>query len=684
MKISTNWLRDFVTLKPPLEELADRLTWAGLEVKKIESKAELKDTIFETEVTTNRPDWLSHLGVAREIRAVDNTGIKLPPSENPAHRPLPAGWKLDLKEAEGCPYYSACLIEGIQNFETPDWMAERLQACGLRSINLIVDITNYVLLEAGQPLHAFDADLLRGREIVIRRAKPEENFIAINGIRYSLNADDLVIADKERAVALAGVMGGQETEVGLRTRNILLESAFFNPCWVRRTALRHGLSSESSYRFERRVDPEGVDFAMERAIRLFRELTGARTVYAVLRTGRKPSLEKPRLHLSLEYVKKILGADIKPHQVHSTLTRLGLEVRNEGPETWVVGIPSYRSDLERPVDLVEEVARLVGYEAIPETLPVRPPLEMTPNPLRNLEEKTREFMSGAGLFETMTFSLVNPEFFETAGFDSNTLVRIHNPIHQELTLLRPSFLESLLEVAARNERCGARSVTVFEIANLYSRKSRGDPPREEKSLGILLSGECTRGWSDPKRSFDFFDAKGILESYFEFLGLQEVSFVPRSFSFFERGVEIRVGEKTVGQLGEVASWVQEKWDLISKATFLEIALEALLEKLPRQRKFKEIFRFPAVERDLALVVDESVKMGEIVKEIQRLGKGFVRQVELFDLFRGGRIPKGKKNLAFRLSYQSPERTLLSEEVQRLHEEIARELVKKFQGIFQEG
>ncbi len=683
MKISTNWLREFVTLKPPLEELADRLTWAGLEVKKVESKPEFKDTVFEVEITTNRPDWLSHLGIAREIRAVDNTGIKIPPFENPAHRPMPPSWRIDLKEPEGCPYYSACLIEGIQNFETPDWIVERLQACGLRSVNLIVDITNYVLLEAGQPLHAFDADILRGREIAIRRAKPGENFTAINGSRYTLHQDDLVIADKERPVALAGVMGGQETEVGIRTRNIILESAFFNPRWVRRTAVRHALASESSYRFERRVDPEGVDLGMERAIRLFRELTGARTVYAVMRAGRKPTLEKSRIHLSLEHVKKILGADIKPHQVHSVLTRLGLEVRNEGPETWVVGIPSYRSDLERPVDLVEEVARLVGYDAIPETLPVRPPIEILPNPSRDLEEKTRNFMSGLDLFETITFSLVSPEFFETAGFNFKELVRIHNPIHQELTLLRPSFLESLLEVAARNERYGSRSAGLFEIANLYSRKSKDDPPREEKSLGILLAGERPAGWSDSKRAFNFFDLKGILESYFQFLGIEDVSFSPKDFSFFEGGAEIRIGGEAVGRLGEVSAAAKEKWDLASPAAFAELRLEPLVSKLPKEKKLKEISRFPSAQRDLSLVVDESVKVGEIAGEAERLGKGFVRRVELFDLFRGGRIPKGKKNLAFRLSYQSLERTLLSEEVQRLHEEIARELIKKFQGAFQE-
>ena len=683
MKISTNWLKEFVTISPPLEALAERLTMAGLEVKRIEAKPELRDTVFEVEVTTNRADWLSHLGVAREIRAVDNTGLKLPPAQNPEHRPMPAGWRLDLKEADGCPYYTACLMEGIEQKETPDWMRERLLACGFRSVNLTVDITNYVLLEMGQPLHAFDADLLKGKEIQIRRAKPGEKLIALNGISCELHTEDLVIADRERAVAVAGVMGGRETEVSERTRNILLESAFFSPRWVRKTALRHNLASESSYRFERRVDPEGVDGGRERAVWLFRELAGARLVSAVLKAGRKPTLEKSRIHLSLDQVKKVLGVDLKPSQVHSVFTRLGLETKNEGPETWVVGIPSYRADLERPIDLVEEVARIVGYEKIPETLPRRAPVEIPENPLRDLEEKTRDFLAGAGFFETVTFSLVNPKPFEEMGFDLKEGVEIQNPIHKELTLLRPSFLGSFLDVVSRNERIGERSIAIFETASLYRRKTKGLPPLEEKSLGILVAGEQERGWKDAKRPFNFYDLKGILESWLGFLGIPSYSFESEKFSALAPGALLSVGRETVGFLGEVTPHLAGQWDLRSKAFFAEISLEKLVRHLPREKKFKELPRYPSMERDLSLVVEEAVSAREMVKEIESLGKGFVRGVKLFDLFRGGRVPEGRKNLAFRVTYQSLERTLVSEEIQTLHEEIAARLTQKFQAAFQE-
>jgi len=683
MKISTNWLKDFVTLAPPLERIADHLTMAGLEVKRIEPCPECKDTVFEVEVTTNRPDWLSHLGVAREIHAVENTGLKLPPVKIPAHPPMPTGWKIDLKEAEGCPYYTACLVEGVKIAETPDWMRNRLLACGIRSINLIVDITNYVLLETGQPLHAFDADLLHGQEVVIRRAKPQEALIAIDSSRYTLSSDDLVIADRERAVALAGIMGGQESEVTQKTRNLLLESAFFHPRWVRKSSLRLGMASESSYRFERRVDPEGVDLGRERAVHLFLELCGARSVSAALKAGRKPTLEKSRLHLSLEQVRKILGTEIKPHQVHSVLTRIGLEPKNENPENWVVTVPSYRADLQRPVDLVEEIARIEGYEKIPETLPERAPVEILPNPLRELEERTRDFLAGLGLFETVTFSLVNPAHFEAAGADLKDSIQIQNPIHQELTLLRPSFLVSLVEVLARNERTGVRSASFFEVANLYSKKGKGGQGAEEKSVGILIAGEREAGWSDSKREMNYFDLKGILESYLGSLGLTEFSFQPQGFSFLERGAQVRVEREPVGCVGEISRSVLDAWDLGSNAFFAELSLEKLIPLLPRVMKFTEFPRYPAVERDLSVVVGESVTSAEIVEFIQRQGGESVRRIDLFDLFRGGRIPTGQKNLAFRLTYQSFQQTLLSEDVQKLHQKIAEEVARKFQASFQE-
>jgi phenylalanyl-tRNA synthetase beta chain len=304
------------------------------------------------------------------------------------------------------------------------------------------------------------------------------------------------------------------------------------------------------------------------------------------------------------------------------------------------------------------------------------------DPLRVLEERTRNFLAGIGLFETVTSSLTNPRHFEAAGYDLSGALQIHNPLHQDLTLLRPSFLASLLEVLARNERAGARSVLIFEVANLYSHRDRENSPREEKSLGILLAGDREAGWEDSKRALDFYDLKGMLEGYFHFLGIQDYSFSPREHPTFARGARVSAGKQEIGCLGRIAATLKDQWDLGSEAVFAELSLEKLAGLLPRERKFREFPRYPSVERDLAVVVDEGVKVGEVASAIERLGKGLVRQVDLFDLFRGGRIPEGQKNLAFRLTYQSPERTLLSDEVQRLHNEIASEVARKFQGAFQ--
>ncbi|HOW88355.1 MAG TPA: phenylalanine--tRNA ligase subunit beta, partial [Candidatus Omnitrophota bacterium] len=445
MKISTNWLKDFVELAPPVSRTAERLTMAGLEVKKCEVLKTPSDTVFEIEITSNRPDWLSHWGVAREIAAVENLSLKNPVVDAEKNRVPPKGWDVKIKDAEGCPYYTGVLIEGIVPAKTPDFIINRLLACGIRSINLIVDITNYVLLEIGQPLHAFDADLVRGQEIQLRKPKAGEKFLAINGAEIALQQDDLVVADSERAVALAGVMGGKDSEISDRTRNVFLESAFFNPIRVRKTSRRHQLASDSSYRFERRVDPEGVDLGCRRALWLIEKYAKPRSISAVIKAGEKPQLEIKTVHLKAEEVKKTLGVEIKPNQIVSILARLGLDAKPHSEEIWKVAIPSFRPDLTRPVDLIEEIARIYGYENIPETLPAREPLSVTESPRLALERKVRNLLSGAGWNETVTFSLIGDEGLD-AEKDLKNAVQIVNPLHHGLHWMRPTLVTSLLDV----------------------------------------------------------------------------------------------------------------------------------------------------------------------------------------------------------------------------------------------
>ncbi len=705
MKISTNWLKDFVTLAPPFARIAERLTLAGLEVKKCEALTQPADTLFEIEITSNRPAWLSHWGVAREIAAVETLSLKNPVLDPETGRVPPPGWKIHIKDAAGCPYYTGVLIEGITEFKTPDFIVNRLLACAIRSINLVVDITNYVLLEVGQPLHAFDADLIQGKEIQVRKPKQGEKFTVINGAQIELRPDDLVIADSDRAVALAGVMGGKDSEINERTRNVFLESAFFNPGRVRKTSRAHQLSSESSYRFERRVDPEAVDVGRSRAVALIQKYGKPRHISAVIKAGEKPQLEVKSIHLRFEEVTQVLGVEVKPSQIALILTRLGLHVKqhtsggsagetaehSRSPSTlnkergsWTVGIPSFRPDLTRPIDLVEEIARIYGFENIPETLPARPPLSVGENPRLSLERKIRYFLSGAGLSEAVTFSLVSDEGLDPEK-DLQHAVRIVNPLQHGLHWMRPTFVTSLLNVIRKNVNAGADSVQIFEIANIYGAPAGGKHPVEERTCAIALYGKkAVQSWLDAARAVTFYDLKGYVEAVLTSAGCQErcVAKIEKSYFAGQGAEEIRVWQTPVAFLGEVSGELLKKWDLKEPVFYAEISLEKLMEHAQKIPAFKEWPRYPAIERDLSLVVKESVKSGDLMREIQGMGEGLIREVSLFDLFRGKRVPEGCKNLAFRVVYQSPERTLVSEDVQKVHEKIAQSLVQKYQVSFQ--
>lgn len=684
MKVSVHWLRDFVALKPPIERLADHLTLAGLEVKSVDALQSPKDFIFEVEVTTNRPDWLSHIGVAREIAAVESLPLKSPKIDSSDSRKLPPGWRLELRDPEGCPYYSGILLEGVTLGATPLFMKERLEACGLRSINLAVDITNYVLLETGQPLHAFDADTLRGKAVVVRRAKPGEKILSIDGKERLLEVSDLVIADQEKAVAVAGVMGGKDTEVGEKTHNIFLESAFFNPRSIRRTSQRLGLVSESSYRFERKVDPAGVDYARQRALYLFQEYAKPRFVSTVLKKGQKPALIAARIHLTSQEIQKTLGAEIKPHLVSAILTRLGLSVRQKKTGSWFVTVPSFRPDLTRPVDLIEEVARIYGYDNIPASLPARMPIESPLSLMSRVEERTLAFFQSAGMHETVTFSFISSKGFAAeASLGENVVIR--NPYHYDFRWLRHHMLPSLLPVIQRNFDHGAEGVSVFEIAHLY-RAAKGKKPEEEKTVACALAGMFRKkNWLDSERKANFFDLKGTVEAYLAHLGIREAEFdAACTDSCLAPGKRenIVVRGETVGSLGEIAPELYDIWKIESEVFFAQLSLEKLARYFEARVSLRPIPRFPAVNRDLAVVVPESVKSGEIAGQIRELDPELIKAVTVFDIFRGGRIPAGHKSLAFRVTYQSAERTLVSEEIQKRHAEIADEIVRKFQATFQ--
>lgn len=684
MKISTLWLKDYVAFKPPLESVADRLTMAGLEVEKV-TPLTSGEALFEVEVTSNRPDWLSHIGVAREIAAVENLKLKIPPIETQDTHLRPKEYGIQIKDPGACPYYSGILIEGVEMAETPLFIKERLEAVGLRPINLLVDITNFVLLETGQPLHVFDADMLQGKKIIVRRAKDKERFTAINGSELELTANDLVIADAKAPVALAGIMGGKESEVSERTRNVFLESAYFDSRTIRPSCQRHSIHSDSSYRFERKVDPSGVAFARQRALYLINKYAKPRYVSTVLQMGTLPKQAVKKIHLKSQDITRVLGAEIKSSQVASCLSRLGLEVSQKAEGVWDIQIPSFRPDLLAPVDLVEEVARIYGFDKIPSTLPSRTPIPTVHDPLQILERKTRALLPGFGLFETITFSLV-----ESRGVREEDLaaqVELVNPQNKMMRWMRSGFLPSFLNVIKHNYDHGAVSVPVFEIAHLYASAGGRKKTQEENCLGIALSGATAhQSWMDKARDYSFYDLKGMLQAYLEAAGCREFRFEAKKVPQLNESNSHAViaGEHEVGFFGQAADALTGEWGIEKSVYFAQLNLEKLVKCLDRKIKVETLPKFPATTRDLAVVVSEEVKAGEVKEAVLALNLdgGLIRSIEVFDIFRGGRIPDGQKNIAFRITYQSLEKTLVSDEVQKLHSEIGTRIAQKFQATFQ--
>lgn len=686
MKVSTDWLREYIALptqKLKLEQVLDRLTMAGLEVEKISPDPITGSPIFEVEVTTNRPDWLSHIGVAREIAAVENINLQLPKAYVKANSGT-SDWSVQNDALEACPYYSGVYIEGVNNHDAPEFMRKRLEACGVRSISLIVDITNYVLLETGQPLHAFDARKLQGKKIFVRYAKKKEKFVAIDESELTLTPNNLVIADENGPIALAGVMGGRDSEVTHQTMDIFLESALFAPAHVRKTSREYGIITESSYRFERTVDPEGVDFARERALYLIQEYANPRKITKVVKAGAVPRDQKTMISLSTDEVCEVMGITMSDTMIKAELKKLGLSMQGAGSKMIKVGIPSFRSDLTRPIDLIEEVARLHGFHKIPESLPRANMTQLPKNSAFKVERELRSFLSGVGLSETITFSLIASTGL--AESDLAKSVEIVNPQNKELNLMRPTLVTSLLQVVQKNWRAGVKRAAFYEIANVYEKgKGKKGQPKQKKVVAFMFCGnQRSKQWLDSERPTTFYDLKGCLQQILNRFKLHDLSFETGNESYFVPGQseQILAGKKSVGFLGAVTEDVVRNWDIDEPVYYAEVDLQSLIDASDEVCRFEDIPKYPAIERDLSVVVSDAVKADEVAAEIRSLGEELIRDVEVFDLFRGGRIPKGHKSLAFRIKYQSAEKTLVSDEVQELHTRIADTVVKKFQAVFQ--
>jgi phenylalanyl-tRNA synthetase beta chain len=619
------------------------------------------DTIFDVEITPNRGDLLSHFGLAREIAAL--TGKKVvghfcEPRTHSGLTQTPYNSKgVKISALRECPFFSARKIDNVKVEPGPHWLRAKIESVGIRSINNIVDISNFVMLELGQPTHAFDADKLKGA-INVRLAREAEKFLALDGKNYSLKPDNCVVADQERPVGIGGVMGGEETGVTDSTKNILLEAAYFLPASIRRTARELNLPSDASYRFERGVDPEMVLRASQRATELIREIAGGTPAKEINVAGKLPA-NPPDVSLSYEKSNRVIGVTIKPKTVDEILSGFGLRKMSVA-KTAKWKIPSYRRDLQRDVDLIEEVVRAYGADKIPGTDRSRFTPATIADRAHDLESAWRQRLAAVGLDEVRTSKLLPRERFAF----SESAIELRNPLSEDHVALRPSILVGLLGVLDRNIRAGAERVAIFEIGRTFI------PPsgKEERHLGILFWGNVASApnWRSPQSpSLDLFDLKGALECV-----VPNLSFRPGKFPDLALPVDVFSGDRMIGFGGQLLAG---KSNASGPVFVAEVHADLLLMREETATKFREIEKFPSVTRDIAMIVPEETSHQRILRAIEEPREPILESVELFDLFGGGEIGATRKSLAYRLTYRDRSRTLTSEEVNAAHAKIRERL-----------
>lgn len=660
MKLSFNWLNDFVKHGLSPEKLAERLTDSGHEVKGIEPAG--SDRVFEIEITPNRPDCLNTLGLAREVGAIVGKAVKIPAVAIPN---IPKTFcDVTIEDKAGCSRYIGYVIEDIEIGEAPSSIKERLASLGLRPINNVVDITNFGLFENGQPLHAFDYDKLIGGKIIVRRAKAGEKIITLDGVERELNPSILVIADAERPVAVAGIMGGLATEVTASTKRILLESAYFDPVLIRRAGRALGLASDSSYRFERGVDFENVGTAAKRALGRICEMAGGKPARFRDVISRKPAAKKS-FSIDAGEIGHFLGADISTAKMKAILNRLDFKVGGKGPKLSVAP-PGFRNDIKQPVDVAEEVARIIGYDRLPTSLPQVKPSAVRTAPPFELKRKFRRVLTGLGLDEAISYPLINAAAVEKTKVSVRTLVRVKNPLSLDQEILRPSLLASLLPVISVNFNRGQKNLRLFELGKVYL------PEGEKEVLAIVLTGQRPPNWqTNKKEPVDFFDLKGLVSRVFESLNLGLPQFEPMA-----QGAGLVIGKTPAGSLIRVGKDILKNWDVkIEDVFYAEIDLEAVYKIKAPIKHFSPLPEFPSIIRDVSVAVRQDIPFSRIEALVRQTGGSVLVAVNFLEQYLGEKIASGQKGLVFSLVYQSPERTLTESQIAPVHEKVVQKLVQ---------
>ena len=636
----------------------------------------LDDVVLELEITPNRPDCLSMIGVAREISVTTGNPLRLPEvNVQQGMTDIHNLTSVTIEDSELCPRYAARVIRGVKIAPSPAWLQRRLETIGIGTINNIVDITNYVLMEYGHPLHAFDYHRLTENRIVVRRAKPGEKLKTIDAEERELTPDMLVIADAENPVALAGVMGGFDSEITNQTVDILLESAYFHPPSIRKTSKALGMHTEASHRFERGADTEGVIPAINRAAQLIAEIAGGEICSGIVDVypGKREAIN---IKLRPERINFVLGTEIAPDNMRDILTRLGFIVS----DTFEVTVPTFRPDVSQEIDLVEEIARVYGFDNIPTTLPRGDIPIPKVDPREDLRERVKTYLLQCGMMEAMNYAFYHPDVFDRLRLGSTDplrqAVQIANPLSEDQSIMRTTLLPSLLANAQRNRNHQINDVQFFECSKVFIPNEAGEYPNEPERVAGMIAGNLGAGvYGDPLHPADFFDIKGVVEGMLDRCGLSDYTIIYTDHPTFHPGrrAEIQIEDKTLCVFGEVHPEVLENYDLPHKAYLFELDFEKLLDAVEPMKQFESIPIYPSVNRDLAIVLDTDMPASRPTEIITAAGGELVSSLYLFDVYTGEQVPEGKKSLAFAIEYRSRTETLTDETVDRVHGRILERL-----------
>lgn len=700
MRISLNWLKDYLDIKPEadVDHLCQSLTLAGLEVENVEFLKDLDDTVITLGITPNRADALSHLGVSRELAAILDLGTRSPmlslkEMAGPVHEKI----SIEIENAEDCPRYALRVIENIKIQESPSWLRMRLQACGIRPINNVVDVTNYVMLDRGQPMHAFDFDRLTKDGIrlkmLVRRARDGEKLTILEGREIELSSKDVVIADVARPIALAGIVGGAPSAIDVNTTTIVLESAYFEPKNVRMSARHHGLNTESSYRFERGTDPNGVVDALNYAARLIVEMSEAKACREAIDAYRK-RIDPLEIHMRPERAQEVLGMTSETFDqdvLRRKFLRLGIETVAKRGDAIYFRVPTFRSDLTREIDLIEEAARMIGYDKVSESVvgSAKESYLFVDPKVESALKKLRSRLVARGFLEAVNYAFLNKEFQNHFIDDPSRLIEVVNPLSERYGVMRMSLIPGLIRNVLHNQRNQEQSIQLFEIGTVFlgkrGKEIKPNPAGLSDTLdqdsyaverqyfsGVMTGFGTYNAFDNPPSARDFYDLKGILSECFKALGLDEtepqgpLSFrhgADKQFVHPKESVTVFIDGKAVGCFGKLHPDVASALDIVGDVFVFEFDLWEISGRAADVTRYKPFSRFPAISRDVALLMDESVIIGDvlgIVHEINHHHKKLAR-VNVFDIYRGKNIGVDKKSVALSLTFQHSERTLVDED-----------------------